>query len=72
MNPGLLPAILAATVPTLAIILGIVLSRNDYHHLREEIAGVRTQQHADMLRIYELFGEHAERIVKLETQTRGR
>lgn len=56
--------------------LGIVLSRIDIHHLRDElrrkIAELRTQQHSDMLRIYELFGEHGERIVRLETKILGR
>jgi hypothetical protein len=71
MNTTLVAAILSASVPTLAIVLSIVLNR-DYHKLDAKIDAkidaVRAQQHADMLRLYELFGEHAERLARLETR----
>jgi hypothetical protein len=87
MNPTLIAAILSGAVPTLAIILGILLSRSDYHKLNDKIDAkidrletkldakidtVRAQQHADMLRIYELFDEPAQRLTRLETQVQGR
>lgn len=37
-----------------------------------KIDAVRAQQHADMLRLYELFGEHAERLARLETRVQAR
>ena len=40
--------------------------------LDTKIHAVRAQQHADMLRIYELFGEHSQRIARLETLVQGR
>jgi hypothetical protein len=87
MNTTLIAAILSAAVPTLLIILSILLSRNDYHkldakidakidtlrgELHRDIDAVRSQQHADMLRIYELFGEHSQRLTRLETLIQGR
>ena len=82
MNSTLVASILSAAVPTLAIILGILLSRGDYHKLDSridaldtklaKIDAVRAQQHANMLRLYELFGEHAQRIARLETQVQSR
>jgi len=83
MNATLVAAILSAAVPTLAIILGILLSRGDYHNLDAKfdaldtkldakIDAVRAQQHADMLRLYELFGEHSQRLTRLETQVQAR
>jgi len=83
VNSTLVASILSAAVPTLAIILGILLSRGDYHKLDSridaldtkldtKIDAVRAQQHANMLRLYELFGEHAQRIARLETQVQSR
>jgi hypothetical protein len=98
MNPTLIAAILSASVPTTLIIVGIFLSRGDYHkldaklaakidkldakldnkiegvrsELLKEITAVRSQQHADMLRICELFGEHGERITRIEASLQGR
>jgi len=76
MNTTLITAILSAAVPTLAIVLSILLNRSDYHKLDSKIDAkidaVRSQQHADMLRLYELFGEHAQRLARLETQVQGR
>jgi len=72
MNTTLVAAILSASVPTLAIVLSILLHRGDYHKLDAKIDAVSTQQHADMLRLYELFGEHAERLARLETRVQTR
>lgn len=76
MNSTLVAAILSASVPTLAIVLSILLNRSDYHKLDAKIDAkidaVRAQQHADMLRLYELFGEHAERLARLETRVQAR
>ncbi len=87
MNTTLVAAILSASVPTLAIVLSILLNRSDYHKLDakidakidkldakidDRIDSVRAQQHADMLRLYELFGDHAERLARLETQVQAR
>jgi hypothetical protein len=87
MNATLIAGILSAAVPTLAIVLSILLNRSDYHkldskidakidslrgELHRDIDALRAQQHADMLRIYELFGEHAQRLTRLETQVQGR
>jgi hypothetical protein len=83
VNSTLEASILSAAVPTLAIILGILLSRGDYHKLDSridaldtkldaKIDAVRAQQHANMLRLYELFGEHAQRIARPETQVQSR
>ena len=87
MNTTLVAAILSASVPTLAIVLSILLHRGNYHKLDAKIDAkidkldaridakidaVRAQQHADMLRLYELFGEHAERLARLETRVQAR
>ena len=76
MNTTLIAAILSAPVPTFAIVLSILLNRSDYHKLDSKIDAkidaVRSQQHADMLRLYELFGEHSQRLTRLETQVQGR
>lgn len=72
MNPTLINSILTASIPTVMVVLALLLQRNDIHHLRaelrQEIADLRTQQHNDMLRIYQLFGEHGERLMRLEAR----
>ncbi|MDP9039814.1 MAG: hypothetical protein M3O02_11175 [Acidobacteriota bacterium] len=72
MNPALINSILTASVPTLMVVVALLLNRSDSRdlrtELRREIAELRTQQHNDMLRIYELFGEHGERISRLESR----
>jgi uncharacterized protein with PIN domain len=83
VNTTLVASIISASVPSLLVVLSIVLSRADYHKLDNKIDAldskldakidaVRAQQHADMLRIYELFGEHSQRIARLETLVQGR
>ena len=76
MNPTLINSIVTASIPTIMVVLALILSRNDSQQLRtelrREIAELRTQQHNDMLRIYELFGEHGERISRLESKVYGR
>jgi len=83
VNTTLVASIISASVPSLLVVLSIILSRADYHRLDTKIDNkidaldtkidaVRAQQHADMLRIYELFGEHSQRIARLETLVQGR
>ncbi len=68
MNTTLVAGILSASVPTLAIVLSILLNRSDFHKLDAKIDAVRAQQDADMLRLYEFLGEHAERFARLGTR----
>jgi hypothetical protein len=46
--------------------------RSDLDRVRSELTGEinvsRNQQHLDMLRLFELYGEHSQRIAKIETK----
>lgn len=68
VNATLVNSIITASVPTLMVVIALLLNRNDSRELRAEIASLRLQQHNDMMRLYELFGEHGERLAKLEVR----
>lgn len=72
--------ILTIGIPTLAVLIGILLNRNDANrldsritsveqNLRAEIASARKQSHEDIMLLVGIAREHGERITRVESRS---
>jgi hypothetical protein len=75
----MIATILTIGIPTLAVLLGILLNRNDANRLdgrittlgtelRAEIAATRKQAHDDVMILIGISREHENRITRLESR----
>jgi hypothetical protein len=76
MNATLISAMLAATIPTVAVLIGILINRSDASRLSAEIRvldskidATRQQLHNDIVMLMNIDREQDARITRLEAQS---